>query len=445
MDKVIINTDQQEKTANPVAQNKRIILLDAMRGIAVLGILVMNIMEQGQPGIFYMNMNAGQSQTGSNFFAWLFGMGLFEGVMRGMFCILFGVGSLLLLDRLEQRGIGLKAADIFYRRMLWLLALGLLNAFVFLWPGDILYDYALIGLTLFPFRRMSASRLMIPITILLLFGIYRESSQQNDTRLVIEKGKQAEELNIHRHALTPEQNSDLTAFQKFKTENSNPGMVVIGKEASTAVQSANLSGLLKIIYDQNIDFESTFFYNHWWDIALLFFTGMAFYRSGFITGESKTWIYIVVASGGLIITLVMNYYDLMNIYNNKFDFVKITESASPVVFYQAKRLLQVAAYLSALILLYRLTSLRNIFKVFANVGQMALTNYLMQSIITSIIFFGFGFYGKLQRYELIEAALLIWIFQIILSAIWLRYFTYGPFEWAWRSLTYLKTQPFKRR
>jgi uncharacterized protein len=80
--------------------------------------------------------------------------------------------------------------------------------------------------------------------------------------------------------------------------------------------------------------------------------------------------------------------------------------------------------------------------IFAPVGQMAFTNYLMQSIITSIVFYGFNLFGRLERFELYYVVGAIWVFQIIFSHIWLRYFSFGPFEWVWRALTYLKRPPF---
>ena len=75
---------------------------------------------------------------------------------------------------------------------------------------------------------------------------------------------------------------------------------------------------------------------------------------------------------------------------------------------------------------------------------MAFTNYLSQSIITSTIFYGFGLFAKLQRYEIYYVVAAVWLFQIITSHIWLRYYKFGPFEWVWRSLTYLKKQPMRR-
>jgi len=83
--------------------------------------------------------------------------------------------------------------------------------------------------------------------------------------------------------------------------------------------------------------------------------------------------------------------------------------------------------------------------VFAPVGQMAFTNYLLQSIITSIIFYGMGWFAALQRYQLYYVVGGIWLFQIVFSNIWLRYFSIGPLEWVWRSLTYWKKQPIKKQ
>jgi uncharacterized protein len=83
----------------------------------------------------------------------------------------------------------------------------------------------------------------------------------------------------------------------------------------------------------------------------------------------------------------------------------------------------------------------------AAVGKMALTNYVMHSVICMIVFtgVGFGLFGKLQRHELLYVVFSIWIFQLILSPIWLKYFYFGPLEWCWRYLSYLKKYPFKKQ
>src|ERR1700712_5169550 len=114
----------------PVNKKERILFLDSIRGIALLGILLMNSMAQSQSYVYYDKMNLSQPLKGANFYAWLVECFLFEGTMRGLFSILFGAGTILLIDRLVKEKPGLEPADIFYRRMLWLLVFGLINAFI---------------------------------------------------------------------------------------------------------------------------------------------------------------------------------------------------------------------------------------------------------------------------------------------------------------------------
>ena len=113
--------------------------------------------------------------------------------------------------------------------------------------------------------------------------------------------------------------------------------------------------------------------------------------------------------------------------------------------YQIGRLFTTMGHIGLFMLFIKSGVLGFLQKALAAVGRMALTNYLMHSVITSILFYGFGFalYGTLQRYELYFIVGSIWIFQLITSPIWLKYFQYGPAEWLWRSLTYQKKQPFK--
>jgi uncharacterized protein len=98
-------------------------------------------------------------------------------------------------------------------------------------------------------------------------------------------------------------------------------------------------------------------------------------------------------------------------------------------------------------LLYKLGWFNGLFKLMQPVGQMAFTNYLMQSLMSNLFFLGIGFgmMGKLQRYEIYYVVFAIWIIEIIWSHIWLRFFRFGPLEWCWRSLTYWKLQPIKKQ
>ncbi len=119
---------------------------------------------------------------------------------------------------------------------------------------------------------------------------------------------------------------------------------------------------------------------------------------------------------------------------------------SPDLLYDFRRGLQALGHASLLILIYRSKLVPWLMRALANVGQMAFTNYLVQSIICTWFFYGYGFgnYNKLQFHQLYYVVFSVWIFQLIVSSIWLRYFRFGPFEWVWRSLTYWKKQPMKK-
>lgn len=429
--------------AAPLNKKERILFLDSVRGMALLGILVMNITAQSQSHYFYSFLNLNQPVTGPNFYAWAIETGLFEGTMRGLFSILFGAGTILLINRLEKSRGHLDAADIYYRRILWLLVFGVINAYVFLWPGDILYAYALCGLVLFPFRNLAPKKLLICASIILAFGLYRDSNNIFAKKAIISKGKQAELLQSRHKKLSKNQAADLKAWKEFKEKASNKTYMKKAAEETQTVQKANYPKLFAYYRDINVELEGAGFYNGWWDMMIFFFIGMALYKSGFLTGGSPVWLYASIAVIGIAIGLSINYWTLGADYNNRFDGVKYFEH-TPFDLYTLRRLLQTLGYLSLLILLYKAVPLRGVFHVFAPVGQMAFTNYLSQSIITSVIFYGMGWYGYLQRYELYYVVAGIWIFQIVFSNIWLQYFLFGPFEWLWRSLTYMKVQPFKK-
>jgi len=104
-------------------------------------------------------------------------------------------------------------------------------------------------------------------------------------------------------------------------------------------------------------------------------------------------------------------------------------------------------YIALLLLVMKSGALRAITKTLASVGQMAFSNYILTSLICTTIFegYGFGLFGKLQRYQLYGVVLGVWILILIVSPIWLRNFRFGPLEWVWRSLTYWKKQPMRIR
>lgn len=142
----------------PVQSDERISSLDVVRGFALLGILLMNIVGFGLYGA-YDNPTISGGATGANLWVWIVMHVLAEGKMRCLFSMVFGAGIILLTARSEQRGAGASTADIYYRRNLWLAAFGIPHAFL-LWQGEILYSYGMCALALYPFRHVAAKKLL---------------------------------------------------------------------------------------------------------------------------------------------------------------------------------------------------------------------------------------------------------------------------------------------
>ena len=149
-----------DSTNAPVVSAQRISSLDVIRGVALLGILLMNITNFGLPFAYFDPHNAGGAD-GLNFLTWQITSLFFEGTMRGLFSILFGAGVILMTSRAEARDPSVAVADIYFRRNLWLIAFGLIHAWLMLFTGDILYIYGIVGLFLFTFRHVAPRKLIL--------------------------------------------------------------------------------------------------------------------------------------------------------------------------------------------------------------------------------------------------------------------------------------------
>src|SRR5271170_7483742 len=156
-----------EPAAAPVRSEERILALDAIRGFALLGILLMNICSFGLPDAAYNNPEPAGGAAGWNLYTWWIISVLADGKMRAIFSLTFGAGVYLLNDRLCRKGAAADAADIHYRRMLWLMLFGLMHAYL-IWDGDILFYYAVLGLVLYPLRKLSPRALLIAAGFVLI-------------------------------------------------------------------------------------------------------------------------------------------------------------------------------------------------------------------------------------------------------------------------------------
>ncbi|MFN8353178.1 MAG: DUF418 domain-containing protein [Spirosomataceae bacterium] len=429
----------------PIAQKDRIFILDAIRGVALLGILLMNIPGFGQAYEIYDNLAVYNEMTGPNFWAWAIVNGGFEGTMRGLFSILFGASSLLLLDRLLKNNSSIIPADIYFRRLLWMLLFGVINAFVLLWPGDILYSYALCGFLLFPFRSLNPRQLLIASLIVLAIATYKENASLYRQKDKIENGKIAEALDKKKVKLNDEQKKDLEAWHEMAESSSVKHIKEEVEKVNKKIRAGYVEAY-QYMEDVNINIQSREFHQFGvWDIMLFLFLGMALFKWGVLTNQQPAWLYWVFMLVGYGVGLTLNYVEMSFEYHNHFDAIKHTENWW-FEYYEIRRVFHTLGHLGLLVLMYRSGWFGWFFNILSPVGQMAFTNYLSQTIICGVIFngSGLGWFGYLERYQLYEVVAGIWVFQVIFSNIWMKYYQFGPLEWVWRSLTYWRKQPIRR-
>tara|TARA_R110002072_G_scaffold43558_1_gene122165 strand:- start:10710 stop:12017 length:1308 start_codon:yes stop_codon:yes gene_type:complete len=421
----------------PTQKKSRINSLDVIRGIALLGILLMNINGMGLP-FSYSDPSVLGHTEGLNFYVWVTNELLFEGTMRGLFTLLFGAGVILLTGRLIKDGAGISTADIYYRRMIWLLLFGIANVWILLWHGDILFPYALFGLFLFPFRNLPVKNLILIGAILIGIGILWDISDYKNNVKLKQEAEIALESKSAGIELTAEENATLNEWEKLNTKKTT-------KEVNEEIERMN-KGYFEVINNKvklNQWLQTWFPYRLWvWDILSYMFIGMAFFKLRIFHGERSTRFYFLMAFIGYLIGITINYFETQLIVQSNYDVVTMSNANQT---YQLGRIGVTMGHIGLFMLFIKSGMIAFLQRALAAVGRMALTNYLMHSIITSIIFYGFGFglFGILERYELYYIVFGIWIFQLITSPIWLKYFQFGPFEWLWRSLTYGKKQPFK--
>ena len=421
----------------PIQQGGRINSLDVIRGIALLGILLMNINGMGLP-FAYSDPTIAGGADGLNLQVWVVNNMLFEGTMRGLFTMLFGAGAILLTSRLEKGGAGITTADIYYRRILWLLLFGIINVYIFLWDGDILYPYALFGLMLFPFRNASVKNLILTGCILIGIGVLWDISDYRNNLDTQKTGIAMETLQKEGITLNKDQEVDLKKWEKLQTKHSE-------EEVQEYVEKMhqNYWSVLMEKVDGNQFMQTWLPYRLWvWDILSFMLLGMALFKLRVFHGERSNQFYLLLLAIGYAAGLGINYYETTMLTESNFDPVMISKADQT---YQIGRLFTTLGHIGLFMLFIKSGIIGFLQKSLAAVGKLALTNYLTHSVVTSIIFYGDGFalFGELQRYELYYIVGAIWIIQLIFSPIWLKYFLYGPAEWLWRSLTYQQKQPFR--
>jgi uncharacterized protein len=424
--------------SRPVAEAERITALDALRGFALLGILLMNIVAMGMYGAAYNNPTVTGGATGPNLRVWTAMHILAEGKMRCLFSLVFGASVILMMRRLGDRP---DAADIYYRRTLWLLVFGIAHAYL-LWGGDILYPYALCALALYPFRNVRPKRLIIVGSILLLLNALAYVGHGFGQGDMIKEGQAAESAAAAGKALTDEEEQAKVAYQQWRRFfQPTPERLQKDLEAWRGNPLEVIGARAEVVF-----FFHSFPYYHpfFWDIWCMMLIGMGLMKLGVLSAESPYKLYAWFAVIGYGIGIPVNSYTAWVTIRSNFDPV-VQQFASGT--YDLGRLSIALGHLGVIMLIAKSGAFGWLMRALGAVGQTAFSNYILHSVITAFLFtgYGFGLYGRLQRYQLYYVVAAIWVVNLIVSPLWLRYFRFGPLEWCWRSLTYWKRQPMRRR
>ncbi|MBD3225223.1 MAG: DUF418 domain-containing protein [Caldithrix sp.] len=407
--------DKQQQTLSPTAPGERIRSMDILRGFALLGILIMNIQNFAMIEAAYMNPLAYGDLTGLNKGVWIFSHIFGDLKFMTLFSIMFGAGILMMSERATQRGQS--AAGLHYRRTFWLLIIGLLHAYL-LWRGDILVPYALCAVLVFLFRKRSPKTLFILglLSISVTSAIYFLSGWSIQF-------------------WPPESiNQTMMSWQ--------PGADSVAKEIA-AYQGGWLDQMENRV-PSSLMFQ-TFVFLIWtsWRVGGLMLIGMALFKWGVLTANRSVPFYRNMTLIGFAIGLPVVIYGIVQ--NFAAGWSMQYSMFLGVQFNYWGSLFISMGFMGGIMLICKTANPSRMTDALAAVGRTALSNYLLQTLICTTIFYGhgLGLFGRVDRVGQILLVLAIWAVQLIVSPIWLKHFRYGPAEWLWRSLTYKSLQPWR--
>jgi uncharacterized protein len=401
----------------PVATEERIAVLDVLRGFALLGIAIMNM------GYFSMPMTADALEprlfpAPHDRAAELFMSVLFAGKANSIFALLFGIGLTIQMDRAEAKGQ--EFTRMYLRRLLVLFVIGMVHA-VFVWDGDVLHNYAVMGLLLLALRRVSNKALFAiaacSIGVPLLHTAYSMATNAPQTPSVAELAKLAhDDMRIFQHGTYWEQVG--SRLYHLKLINFDMGMRGLGDPLlymmlTTTIVMGLYVGRERIL--SNIEASASRIRRiTWWCLGLGF--GCA-----------------LVAS-------------ILVLLHKPEDHVSISDFFGGV-FFTLNRPLLCVAYVGVIALLLLKAGPRRFLMILAPAGSMPLTNYLMQSLIATTLFnsYGFALFGRIGPLGNLFIAIALFSLQVVYSHHWMRRFQYGPLEWLWRYASYGKAPVMRRR
>ncbi|MBO9519246.1 MAG: DUF418 domain-containing protein [Porphyrobacter sp.] len=410
----------------PISAAERIVALDFIRGIAVLGILFPNIVAYGHPMLAYYWPEAlPGGSTAFDRYVWLFQFVLIDGKLRGVFTLLFGAGLILFLDRTSARG---GSADLQIRRLAWLGVFGIAHTFL-IWTGDILLLYALAGFGALLMTGWDA-RTQFRIGVAWFLAGALIFSAAIGTAVVAEG--------------IPTM-PDPTPLSYEQAQQGAADFVKDANEETDVTQVGDWPGLVAWRVAEEgpgLPFELLFFALV--ETIPLMLIGMALYRMGLFEGHLdrarlRRWGWIGLV-GGAVLTLPVGLWVMWAGFP-----ILLTQFAFNGL--SAFLHLPMVLGLTVLLSLWAGTAAKGwLGSRIVAAGRMAFSNYLGGSILMMFVFQGWagGLFGQLHRIGLLPFVVLAWVLMLAWSKPWLARFRYGPLEWLWRCLTYWQLMPIRK-
>lgn len=410
------------KTSLPVQLDERHKILDVLRGFALLGVMLDNLF--GFTGWGFASPERRQSYP-----TWNADMVLgtleqvfINGKFYSLFSLLFGIGFSIILLRNEAKGVN--PLRIFYRRLFILMLIGAFHLF-FIWDGDILFLYALVGFTLPLFRKMSDRTLVtIAITLILSPIIIDLVSVISKVRLGAGFQSIANSIDVSRGVPLEQE-----GYSQY-----------LYKDGSGWTEWRNWMGS-----GWAYRFGYLLYSNRIPKVLAMFLLGFCVGRNMmFAKIEEHIALLKKLRFWGLLIGIPMGvvsfYFEIFR------KGVPDPEGLVHTAAYAFSVVPMSLAYTSIICLHWHRRQGQTPLRYLAPVGQMALTNYLMQSFIGIFLYYGvgLGLGGNIGPAIFIPAGIAVYFIQILYSNFWMQYFRFGPMEWVWRQLTYGKRLPLRR-
>ena len=414
------------------APASRIETLDVLRGVAICGILLMNIWKMG--GVTELPLATFPARLDLDWLTWGIQALFVDGAMRGLFTLLFGASMLLMLRKVDTGHVA--PLDAWARRSLGLMVLGLFQWLVLQWPGEILWDYGVAGLFLLAFRTARPRTLLIAAAVIIAglsantaYRSWQEVDQLHaaapaaaalaagrpidaDARAAIEAAA-AERAAVHPTAAA--------RADAIRARTHLKSLLKWGEHFWTG-ENIGLSGWLEVA--ESVSFMAI---------------GMAMLRMGVLTGEASAatyrWMMVAGYGGGLALRALLVGLEVHTGWDMASPAVSTGAWTVALALFQPARLLVTLGHVGLIVTLFRSGVMRRAVTL-RSLGRMTLTVYCLQSLITSTLFYGFGFVGAWGLPTLWGIAALIWAATALFCRIWLSRFAMGPLERLLRAFAY---------